>query len=147
MGELDPDLPLFMVFSLDDAIDYGHANVRISVRIVGWLGASGLLVAVAGLYALLAVRVTERTREIGVRRAVGASGAAVGRAVLGQVVAPLAVGLAVGFLLALPAAQQPGGDRASRDHHATRILRVGGGHAAGGGRGGAGRAARARARD
>ena len=105
VGELDPDLPLFLVFSLDDAIDYGHANVRISVRIIGWLGACGLLVAVAGLYALLAVRVTERTREIGVRRAVGASGAAVGRAVLGQVVAPLAVGLAVGFLLALPAAQ------------------------------------------
>lgn len=102
--DLDPDLPLYSVFSLDDAIDYGHANVRVMVRIVGWLGACGLLVAAAGLYALLAVRVTERTREIGIRRAVGASAAAVGRTVLAQVLAPLAVGSGAGLLLAWPVA-------------------------------------------
>jgi hypothetical protein len=104
--DLDPDLPLSIVFSLEDAIDYGHANVRMGARIIQWLGLSGLLVAAAGLYSLLAIRVTERTREIGVRRAVGASAGAIGRAVLGQVVTPVAAGLATGLLLAWPIARR-----------------------------------------
>jgi ABC-type antimicrobial peptide transport system permease subunit len=90
---------------LDDAIDYGHANVLVAVRLVGWLGACGLLVAAAGLYALLAVRVTERIREIGVRRAIGAGAVAVGRTVLAQVLVPLAVGVGAGLLLAWPVAR------------------------------------------
>jgi predicted permease len=105
VGDLDPDLPLYLVFSLEDAIDYGHANVQMVVRIIGWLGVSGLLVAAAGLYSLLAIRVTERTREIGVRRAVGASATAVCRSVAGQVLVPLAAGLAAGLLFAFPLAQ------------------------------------------
>ncbi|MDH4062819.1 MAG: ABC transporter permease [Acidobacteriota bacterium] len=103
--ELDPDLPLYSVYSLDDAIDHGHANVQMSVRYIGWLGVCGLLVAAAGLYSLLAIRVTERTREIGVRRAIGAGALSVGRAVLGQVLVPLAVGAGAGLLLAWPVAQ------------------------------------------
>ena len=102
--DLDPDLPLYSVFSLDDAIDYGHANVQIAVRIIGWLGVCGLLVAAAGLYALLAVRVTERSREFGVRRAIGAGAIAVGRTVLAQILMPLAVGVGAGLLLAWPVA-------------------------------------------
>lgn len=103
--EFDPDLALYSVFSLDDAIDYGYANVRIAVLIIGWLGACGLLVAAAGLYALLAVRVTERTRELGIRRAVGAGAAAVGRTVIAQALTPLVVGVGAGFLLAWPVAR------------------------------------------
>ena len=103
--ELDPDLPVYMVFSLDDAIDYGHANAQMGARIISWLGMTGLLVAAAGLYSLLAIRVSERTREIGVRRAVGANATAVGRAVLGQVLMPLAAGMAAGLLLAWPVAR------------------------------------------
>lgn len=103
--DLDPDLPIYQVFSLDDAIAYGHANVQISVRIVEWLGVCGLLVAAAGLYSLLTIRVTERTREIGIRRAIGAGLAAVGRAVLAQVLVPLTTGVAAGLLLAWPVAR------------------------------------------
>lgn len=95
---------MFLVFSLEDAIAYGHANVRMAVRIIGWLGACGLLVAAAGLYAFLAVRVTERTREIGIRRAVGAGGAAIGRTVMAQVLIPMTLGVCGGGLLAWPVA-------------------------------------------
>jgi predicted permease len=103
---LDPDLPAYSVYSLEDAIVHGHANVRIAVRVLAWLGACGLLVAAAGLYAMLAVRVTERTREIGVRRAVGASTLGVARAVLQQAVVPLAAGSLAGVALAWPVASR-----------------------------------------
>lgn len=101
---MDPDLPLYSIYSLDDAISHGHANVRIAVKVLAWLGICGLLVAAAGLYAMLAVRVTERTREIGVRRAVGASTVRVARAVLHQAVVPLVAGGLAGFALAFPVA-------------------------------------------
>ncbi len=98
----DPDLPVYLVSSLPDSIRQGYANVRIFARVIGWLGLSALLMTAAGLYALLAGRVAQRTREIGVRRALGADAVAVGRSVVRQVAVPLAAGGAFGFMFAVP---------------------------------------------
>jgi predicted permease len=105
VGRLDPDLGLYWVYSLPDAIRQGYANVRIMVRMISWLGLCALLLTAAGLYALLSGRVAQRTREIGIRRALGASSPALTRTVVGQVVVPLAAGLVVGLLSALPLAR------------------------------------------
>lgn len=99
---LDAELPLYWVRSLEDAIRHGYYNVRIFARIIGWLGLSALLMTGAGLYALIAGRIAQRTREIGIRRALGASGIAVSRSVLRQVTGPLGVGVTVGLFCAWP---------------------------------------------
>jgi putative ABC transport system permease protein len=102
---LDPDVPLYWVRSLDDAIRFGYYNVRIFVRVLGWLGLAALLVSAAGLYGLIARRIVHRTREIGIRRALGASTFAVTRTVLRDAVTPLGAGLAVGLALSWPLAR------------------------------------------
>jgi putative ABC transport system permease protein len=105
VGGLDPDVPLYWIYSLEDAIRYGYYNVRIFARVIGWLGLSALVVTAAGLYALLSGRVAQRRREIGVRRALGASGLAIGRHVVGQVLVPIGAGTAVGLACAWPVAR------------------------------------------
>jgi len=105
VSRLDPDLGLYWVYSLPDAIHQGYANVRTMVRMISWLGLCALLLTAAGLYALLSGRVAQRTREIGIRRALGASSFALGRAVVAQVVIPLAAGAIIGLLSALPLAR------------------------------------------
>ena len=69
-------------------------------------GVVALLLATAGLYGLIAQLVGQRTREIGVQRALGASGAAVLRNVLGSMLTQVAAGLGIGMLLAIPFAGQ-----------------------------------------
>lgn len=104
-ARVDPDLPVYMVSSLPDAIRQGYSYVRIFARVIGWLGLSALLMTAAGLYALLAGRVAQRTREIGIRRALGAGTGAIGRAVVRQVAVPLTAGGLFGVLFALPVAR------------------------------------------
>jgi len=105
VSQLDPDLGLYWVYSLPDAIRQGYANVRTMVRMISWLGLCALLLTAAGLYALLSGRVAQRTREIGIRRALGASSFALGRTVTAQVAAPLMAGAVIGLLSALPLAR------------------------------------------
>ncbi|MCX7513967.1 ADOP family duplicated permease [Frateuria sp. STR12] len=66
------------------------------------LGVVALLLAAAGLYGVLAFSVAQRTREIGIRRAIGAGHGAVVRAVGGQLLWQLGMGLAIGLALAWP---------------------------------------------
>ena len=72
-----------------------------AVEIVGTLGAVGLLLAIAGLYGLVAYNVSRRTREIGIRMAIGARPADVLRSMMGKGLVLVgwgtAIGLAMGF--------------------------------------------------
>jgi predicted permease len=99
--ETAPDLPLFAVRSFTDHVDSSiefWALGRASVLFVGF-GLAAMVVAVVGLYAVMAHAVVRRTREIGIRIAVGAEPAAVRRMILGESLAISLGGVAVGLLL------------------------------------------------
>jgi putative ABC transport system permease protein len=84
------------------AIDAGRLNLVVLTEVFGALGVVALLLAAAGLYGVLAFSVAQRTREIGIRRAIGAGAAAIVRTVGGQLVWQLGLGLGLGVLLAWP---------------------------------------------
>jgi predicted permease len=80
------------------------AQRRFNMLIVGLFGALALAIASAGLYGVTAYLVTQRTREIGVRLALGAAPARVMRGVMGRGIAQTAAGVAIGIALSWPLA-------------------------------------------
>ena len=99
---LNPNLPMLETRSYEDLYRYAAVEgPRVAIELVGTMGAVGLLLAIAGLYGLVAYNVSRRTREIGIRMALGASSADVLRLVMSKgltlVAAGTAVGLALGF--------------------------------------------------
>jgi predicted permease len=99
---LDPDMPMFDVRSME-AFYTGRAvfGPRLMAQVVSALGLSGLLLAVIGLYGVVAYAVSRRTREIGIRMAIGARPADVLRMVLGQGLVFTVAGVAAGLGAAL----------------------------------------------
>ena len=102
---LDPDMPIFRISTMATFFhDRAMLGPRLIAQIVTATGAMGLLMAVIGLYGVVAYAVNRRTREIGIRIAVGATPASVARMVLGQGGAFTLVGLAIGLGLVIPLA-------------------------------------------
>jgi ABC-type antimicrobial peptide transport system permease subunit len=94
---MDPQMPVLGLRTMEDY--YASRVIHISrliVGTVGGLGAIGLLLAVVGLYGLVAYSVTRRTREIGIRIAVGAAPASVLRMVLSRGMILAGVGIVLG---------------------------------------------------
>jgi predicted permease len=104
MSELDPDVPLFDVRELRDAIDAANSGFWWMSVLFLTAGSIALFLASIGLYGVIAFWVTQRTREIGVRMAIGGGRRQVIGLVLRQGMAHTALGLLIGLVLALPAA-------------------------------------------
>jgi ABC-type antimicrobial peptide transport system permease subunit len=101
---LDPDMPVFDARTMQDL--YNKRAVKtpnIIVQAVSGMGAMGLLLAMVGLYGLLAYSVSRRTREIGVRMAIGADRKQVVRMILRQGLMIVLAGTAIGLLLGVVA--------------------------------------------
>ena len=94
---LDPDLPVYRPQTLGDRRDDSLGQQRTAATLVGTFGALALVLAAIGLYAALSYAVARRTREFGIRLALGARATDVQRQVLRQGVTLGLAGLAVGL--------------------------------------------------
>jgi predicted permease len=96
---IDPDMPVFDVRTMSDFFAQIVAKTSFLTRVVASMGLMGLLLAVVGLYGLVAYSVSRRTREIGIRMAVGADQRKVVWMVLQQGLQLGAAGVMVGVVL------------------------------------------------
>ena len=97
---LDPGLPVFNVSPLSEAISVSLLPARIAGRLLGALGMLALVLAALGIYGVLSYLVRARTREIGVRVAIGATPRAVAALVVRQAMTWTAAGAVIGVALA-----------------------------------------------
>jgi hypothetical protein len=84
-----------------DLMDLQHAELNKHAGVAPILAIVALLLAAMGLYAVIAHSVSQRTREIGIRMAIGAAAADIRRLILREGLQPVALGLLIGFTLSL----------------------------------------------
>ena len=105
LKSLDPNLPVVNMQTWESVAALGLLPQRLAASIAGSLGVVALLLAAIGIYGVTAFAVTSRTREIGVRIALGADRGRVMRMVLWQGARLVLIGSVVGLVLALGASQ------------------------------------------
>jgi hypothetical protein len=106
---LDPALPTFGATTMEEAVASGFSSSRVAAAVAGFFGVIALVIASVGLYAVVAGSVAERTREIGVRLALGCTPAGILRFVMGQGARLGAIGLGIGLVAAFGVARAMAG--------------------------------------
>jgi len=105
LAGLDSTLPIYNVRSMDQVVDDSVAGAALQEWLVTGFAVLALLLAAAGIYGVMAYLVAARTREIGVRMALGATRGAVLRLVVGRGLGLALAGIAVGAVAALATGQ------------------------------------------
>jgi predicted permease len=100
-GDLDPTLTLFNVGTLEDQLAFPLFPVRLAASVLGVFGLLAIVLSSTGVFALVAHAVSRRTREIGIRMALGAGVRDVLRVVLARTFVLWAIGSLLGSILAL----------------------------------------------
>jgi predicted permease len=103
LASMNPNLPIVTAQTFDDYAALGLVVQRVAAAVSGSLGLVGLLLAAIGIYGVTAYMVSSRTRELGIRMALGAQRRDTMRMVLRQGMTLAAIGVAIGLALAAAA--------------------------------------------
>jgi putative ABC transport system permease protein len=95
--ELDPNQPIQRIGAMDDLLDATTVEPQFYSRMLGSFSAIALLLASIGIYGVMAYSVAQRTREIGIRIALGAQRSNIFRSVMGRSAVVIASGVAAGL--------------------------------------------------
>jgi predicted permease len=102
---VDPHLPVYAVRTMDELIESGVAERRFLMRVLVAFGTLATALALLGIYGVMAYSVSQRTREIGIRMAIGAQQSDVSRLVMGRGLLLTAIGVATGIAVSLALTQ------------------------------------------
>jgi len=101
VASLDPSLPLFGVSTMTEYMEAVLEQPRVSMTLMAGFGGLALVMAVIGIYGVLSYSVSQRTREIGIRMALGSSRGHILEIIMKQGVILTLAGIAVGTISAL----------------------------------------------
>ena len=119
-----PDVPLRNVRTMDELMARRVAQRRLNMLLLGLFGLLGLVISAVGIYGVMAYIVAQRTREIGVRMALGATRAQVVGMVLRNAAILVVIGLAIGGIAALvPQRDRQGVSVPARDERSAGVRR------------------------
>ena len=105
MRRLDPDLALFHVRTMDQVVDAAVATPRSMAWLLSMFAVAALMLAAIGVFGVMSHAVSQRTREIGVRMAIGASPYQMLGAILGEGLTQVGLGLIAGAVLSMVTAR------------------------------------------
>jgi putative ABC transport system permease protein len=98
VSELDSDLPLYQLATMQEAVEASYAGQRVTTNLLGVFALIALGLAAVGIYGVISYSVAGRTREIGVRVALGAERASINRMILLEGSRPVVLGIVLGLV-------------------------------------------------
>jgi len=99
--DVDAEVPLLNIRTMNESVSASLSSQRFTMLLLAAFAGTALLLAAAGIYGVMAYMVTRRTREIGVRMALGAAASDVLRLVIGQGMWTTVTGVAIGITASL----------------------------------------------
>jgi putative ABC transport system permease protein len=101
VASVDPDQPVTNVETLDELMDTSRAQPRFMMLLIGSFSAAALILAMIGIYGVLAYTVAQRQQELGIRLALGAERSDIFRLVVGRGLTLTLIGIGIGLVAAL----------------------------------------------
>jgi len=101
LQQLDPHLPIASTKTMTEQLSFALLPARLAASALGSFGLLALALAAIGLYGVMAYSVAQRTRELGIRIALGAQASDIHKLVVGQGLKLASIGIALGLLISL----------------------------------------------